>query len=63
LTPGVPYPEAQREQILAAYYARPSLRGSERVFGVARQTRAVWVKKSGAGSSPQGYAAARASAR
>jgi transposase-like protein len=63
LNPGVPYTEAQREQILAAYYERPSMRGIERVFGVARQTLAVWLKKSGAGSYPQGHAAARASAR
>jgi transposase-like protein len=63
LNPSVPYPEAQRTQILAAYYERPSMRGIERIFGVARQTLAVWLKKSGTGSHPQGHAAARASAR
>ena len=63
LNPSVPYTAAEKSQILAAYYERPSMRGIERVFGVARQTLAVWLKKSGAGSSPQGHAAASASAR
>jgi insertion element IS1 protein InsB len=63
LPPSVPYTGAQREQILAAYSERPSMREMERVFGVARQTVAVWLKKSGAGSHSQGHAAARASAR
>jgi hypothetical protein len=36
LNPRVPYTEAEKTQILAAYYERPSMRGIERVFGVAR---------------------------
>ena len=32
---GVPYTEAEKTQILAAYYERPSMRGIERIFGVA----------------------------
>jgi transposase-like protein len=63
LHPSVPYTEAQREQILAACYERPGMRGIEQVFGVARQTLAVWLNKSGAGSQRQGHPAARASAR
>jgi len=63
LNPSVPYTEAQKAQILAAYYERPSMRGIERVFGVARQTLATWLKKGGAGSHAQSHAAARASAR
>ena len=46
LNPTVPYTEEEKEQILAAYYERPSMRGIERIFGVARQTLAVWLKKS-----------------
>ncbi len=46
LNPTVPYTEADKERILSAYYERPSMRGIERVFGVARQTLAVWLKKS-----------------
>ncbi len=40
------YTLAQKEQILNAYYERPSMRGIERIFGVARQTLASWLKKS-----------------
>ena len=63
VNPSVRYTETQREQIVAAYYERPSLRGIERLFGVARQTVATWLKKSRARSHPQGYPAASASAR
>ena len=45
LNPEVRYTEAPKEQILAAYHERPSLRGIERVFGVARETVAAWLKK------------------
>jgi transposase-like protein len=45
LTPTVPHTEADTEQIINAYYERPSMRGIERIFGVARQTIAVWLKK------------------
>lgn len=46
LNPTVPYTETEKERIIDAYYERPSMRGIERVFGVARQTLAVWLKKS-----------------
>lgn len=39
------YSEAEKEQILAAYEERSSLRGLERVFGVARKTVSLWLKK------------------
>lgn len=45
LNPSVAYPEEEKEQILAAYHERPSMRGIERMFGVARQTLAEWLKK------------------
>ena len=37
--------EAEKEQILAAYEERSSLRGLERVFGVSRKTVSAWLKK------------------
>jgi transposase-like protein len=40
------YTEAEKEQIIAAYHERPSMRGIERIFGVSRQTLANWLKKS-----------------
>lgn len=51
LNPPVPYTETEKERIINAYYERPSMRGIERVFGVTRQTLAVWLKKSGSRSS------------
>ena len=45
LNPSVPYTEVQKEQILKAYFERPSMRGIERIFGVTRQTLARWLKK------------------
>lgn len=45
LNPTVPYTEIEKERIIDAYYERPSMRGIERVFGVTRQTLAVWLKK------------------
>ena len=44
LSPKVGYTEAEKARILAAYEERPSLRGIERIFGVARQTVAHWLK-------------------
>jgi insertion element IS1 protein InsB len=44
LNPEVRYTEAQKEQLLAAYHERPSLRGIERVFGVVRETVGTWLK-------------------
>ncbi len=46
LQPKPRYTEADKEQIIAAYYERPSMRGIERIFGVSRHTLADWLKKS-----------------
>jgi len=61
LNPTVPYTEAEKEQIINAYYERPSMRGIERVFGVTRQTLATWLKKSRLRSSHPRDTRARAS--
>lgn len=45
LNPRRGYSEAQKEQIIAAYYERPSMRGIERIFGVSRHTLADWLQK------------------
>ena len=39
------YTEEKKEQIIADYYERSSMRGVERVFGVSRPTLAAWLKK------------------
>jgi len=39
------YTEEKKEQIIADYYERASMRGVERVFGVSRFTLAAWLKK------------------
>lgn len=39
------YPPARREEILAAYQERSSLRGLTRTFGVSRTTVSRWIKK------------------
>jgi transposase-like protein len=59
LNPTVPYTEDEKERIINAYYERPSMRGIERVFGVARQTLAVWLKKSHSRSSNPRYPSTR----
>ena len=46
------YTEEEKEQIIADYYERASMRGVERVFGVSRQTLAAWLKKK-ATAAPQ----------
>lgn len=46
LKPKNSYTEAQKEQILAAYRERPSMRGIARVFGISRSTLVAWLKKS-----------------
>lgn len=46
LNPSVRYTAAEKEQILRAYYAHPSMREIERILGVSRQTLAVWLKVS-----------------
>ena len=61
LNPQVPYTETEKERIINAYYERPSMRGVERVFGVARQTLSVWLKKSRPRSRDQRYLSTRSS--
>jgi insertion element IS1 protein InsB len=46
LNPGEKYSQAQKEQILATYQERPSMRGIERIYGVSRNTLSQWLKKS-----------------
>ncbi len=41
------YSETRKAEILKAYFERPSMRGIERIFGVARQTLASWLKQEG----------------
>lgn len=48
LEPSVPYPEERKAEILRAYQERPSMRGIKRIFGVARQTLARWLKEKAA---------------
>jgi transposase-like protein len=45
LEPKCGYTEEQKEQIVNAYYERPSMRGIQRIFGVSRPTLATWLKK------------------
>jgi transposase-like protein len=45
LVPKRGYSEAQKEEILAAYHERPSMRGIQRIFGVSPQTLATWLEK------------------
>jgi len=45
LNPRRGYTDEQKEQIIAAYYERPSMRGIQRIFGVSRQTLANWLQK------------------
>ena len=45
LVPTVRYTEEKKEGILKAYQERSSLRGVSRIFNVARQTVASWLKK------------------
>lgn len=40
------YTDAFRQQVLAAYHERCSLRGVCRIFGISRQTLVTWLKKS-----------------
>ena len=53
------YDERTKALILAAYHERPSIRGLSRVFGVARNTVAAWLKKSQPVASPGADANAR----
>ena len=45
LEPKRGYTEEQKEQILAAYSERSSMRGIQRTFGVSRPTLVSWLKK------------------
>ena len=45
LEPKRGYTEEQKEQVLAAYNERSSMRGIQRTFGVSRPTLASWLKK------------------
>jgi insertion element IS1 protein InsB len=45
LQPKLRYSEEEKARILAAYRERPSMRGIERISGVARQTLAEWLKR------------------
>ncbi|MGH9945450.1 MAG: IS1/IS1595 family N-terminal zinc-binding domain-containing protein [Pyrinomonadaceae bacterium] len=56
------YTAEERETILAAYHERSSLRGLTRSFGVARNTVATWLKKSGAAAGV-GHDTARSKGR
>jgi len=38
-------PEAFKQQVLAAYQERCSMRGISRVFGISRTTLADWIEK------------------
>lgn len=46
LEPSIKYSEARKQEILAAYQERPSMRGIRRIYGVSRPTLAKWLKKS-----------------
>ena len=45
LEPHLPYTENEKETILKAYQERSSMRGLKRIFDVARQTVAAWIKE------------------
>jgi transposase-like protein len=45
LLPKNSYSDEQKEQIIAAYHERPSMRGIQRIFGVSPETLASWLKK------------------
>ena len=45
MSPTVKYSPKRKEEILRAYQERSSLRGSERTFGVSRQTVSKWLKQ------------------
>ncbi len=45
LNPQRGYSESVKEQIIAAYHERPSMRGMQRIFGVSPNTLASWLKK------------------
>lgn len=46
------YTDTFRQQVLAAYHERCSLRGVCRIFGISRQTLITWLKKSRQPAAP-----------
>ena len=44
--------EAFKEQVLAAYQERASMRGIARVFGISRNTLAQWLREKGGTCPP-----------
>jgi transposase-like protein len=48
------YTEEEKQQILAAYRERMSMRGLTRVFGVSRSTVATWLREEAETLSPPG---------
>ena len=57
---GARYSPAFKEQVLAAYQDRMSLRGIKRTFGVCYQTVMAWLgEKSGGSPGVRGHALAR----
>lgn len=51
LEPSEKYSPEEKEQILAAYQERPSMRGIQRIYGVSRNTLSKWLKKSQKGAT------------
>ena len=57
---GPRYPQAAKEQVLAAYQDRMSIRGIQRTFGVCYKTVMRWLGEKNRGSARlPGHAAAR----
>ncbi len=54
LNPKNRHTEAEKEQILAAYRERPSMRGIARVFGISRNRLSAWLKKSQNSTATEG---------
>jgi transposase-like protein len=48
-----PYTEERKEEIINAYHERQSMRGIQRVFGVARETLSGWLRKKADRLPPQ----------
>ena len=63
LEPKRGYTDEQKEQILAAYNERSSMRGIQRTFGVSRPTLASWLKKRRIQSATWRYPFARGARR
>ena len=52
LKPKVKYTEEQKQLIMDTYLERGSLRGMQRLFGVAPETLTGWIKKSKSSETP-----------